>query len=193
MIAGVRGVARHVEPGAIVMSVGPIDLRVSMPVTGSLEINVGQQVEVHTHLYVREDQLALYGFRAREELEIFELLLSVSGVGPKVALAILSALQPNEIRRAINHDDPAPLTRAVGVGARAAARIVTDLKGKVGAETPEASVGSIGSGPQQTVLDALTSMGYAPLEARRAVEASAQSGSVENILREALARLAERP
>ncbi|MEA2640119.1 MAG: holliday junction helicase RuvA [Chloroflexota bacterium] len=192
MIAGLRGLVRRIEAASVVLSVGPVDVRLAMPTPALSAMQPGQEVEVRTYLYVREDQLALYGFTSQAELEIFEHLLSVSGIGPKGALGVLSTLTPGEIRSAIAQNDARTLTRAPGVGARAAARIVTDLLGKLDAVVSEDGPAGIAPGPQATVLEALINMGYAPQEARRAVEASATTGTAELILREALARLAER-
>ena len=92
MIAGLRGRVMRIEAAAVLLSVGPVDVRVAMPSSTALGLTVGQSTELRTHLYVREDQIALYGFESDAALEIFELLLSVSGIGPKAALGVLSVL-----------------------------------------------------------------------------------------------------
>ena len=190
MIAGVRGNVRRIEAAGLVVAVGPIDLRVATPAPTILATRVGEDIALRTHLYVREDQLSLYGFASDAELEIFELLLGVSGVGPKAALAVLSTLDPVDFRRAVQMEDARALTRAPGVGTRAATRIIVDLKGKV-----EAVEAMIAAPPQldasSDAVAALVALGYAVGEARRAVDAAPRGTSVEETLRAALAVLAE--
>jgi Holliday junction DNA helicase RuvA len=191
MIAGVRGNIRRVEAAGLVISIGPLDLRVSTPAPTILEARAGEEIALRTHLYVREDQLSLYGFASDAELEIFELLLSVSGVGPKAALGVLSALSPIEFRRAVQQEDARALTRAPGVGLRAATRIIVDLKGKV--EAVEAEMIPVGGTPDlhSDAIAALVALGYSATEARRAVESAPHGESVEETLRGALTVLAE--
>src|SRR6266545_3408266 len=114
MIAGVRGRVAKIEAGAVVVAAGPVDVRVAVPASTAQHVVVGQEVSLRTHFYVREDQLALFGFETDAGLEIFELLLSVSGVGPKLALGVLSALEPADVRSAIARGDIQLLTRAPG-------------------------------------------------------------------------------
>src|SRR4051812_34247026 len=127
MIAGLRGVVQRIDASSVVLAVGPVDVRVALPGRTVSALAAGQDLALRTYLYVREDQLALFGFRTGDELDLFEALLMVSGVGPKAALSILSAFEAGELRRAINHGDSHLLTRAQGIGARVAARIVADL------------------------------------------------------------------
>ncbi len=190
MIAGLTGVVRRVETSGLIVSVGPLDFRVSTPAPTILGARTGDEISLRTHLYVREDQLALFGFTSDAELEIFELLLSVSGVGPKAALGVLSALDPVEFRRAIHQEDARALTRAPGVGLRASTRIIVELKGKV--EAVEAAMPLSGR-PDSTsdAVAALIALGYTAAEAKRAVEAAAPGESVEATLRGALTVLAE--
>lgn len=191
MIAGLKGNIRRVEAGSLVVSVGPVDLRIAAPAPTVLGARAGQDIALRTHLYVREDQLSLYGFATDAELEIFELLLSVSGVGPKVALGVLSALDPAEFRRAIVYEDTRALTRAPGVGTRAASRIIGDLKGKVEAAEPVTTAAGRPDLEGDTVA-ALVALGYPAIEAKRAVDAAPRGDSVEEALRGALAVLAEK-
>ena len=189
MIAGLRGQVVRVEAGSVVVTVGPIDIRVAVPATTALGLVPGQDVALRTYLYVREDQFALFGFESDAALEIFELLLSVSGIGPKAALGVLSALSPSEVRQAIIENDARALTRAPGVGQRAASRIVTDLQGKVGPAVPEMI--QIGRGSTGAAVEALITMGYSAPAAKRAVDSVPAHDSVEDILRAALAALAD--
>ena len=191
MIAGVRGRVRRADAGGIVLSVGPVDVRVHTPAPTALDARADDEIALRTHLYVREDQLTLYGFASDAELEIFELLLGVTGVGPRVALGVLSALDPGEVRGAILHEDAHALTRAPGVGQKAATRIILELKGKVAATAPAIAVGGRQDVEGDTVA-ALVALGYTPTEARRAVEAAPGGDSVEDFLRGALTVLAEK-
>lgn len=191
MIAGLKGNIRRVEAGSLVVSVGPVDLRVAAPAPTIHGARAGEDISLRTHLYVREDQLALYGFATDAELEIFELLLGVSGVGPKVAMGVLSALDPAEFRRAIAYEDARALTRAPGVGTRAATRIIVELKGKVGVAEPVTT--AIGRPDLEgDTVAALIALGYPATEAKRAVDAAPRGDSVEEALRGALAVLAEK-
>ena len=189
MIAGLRGRVVGIDPAGVVVAVGPVDVRLGIPARTSLRLVTGDEVDLRTYLYVRENQLALFGFASREELELFELLLTVSGIGPKAALNILSVLDANEIRRAIVDEDPRTLARAPGVGLRAATRIVNDLQNKV----PEPESGRVEAGPasHSEAVAALMAMGYTPAEAKHAVDQVADGDSVEAVLRAALGILAE--
>lgn len=190
MIAGVRGRVQRVEPLALVVELGPVDLRVSVPSSTAMRAAPGREIALHTHLYVREDQVALFGFDADGQLEIFELLLSVSGIGPRAALGVLSALEPGQVRQAILQGDVQTLTRAPGVGARAASRIVVELQSKVGGVA--APVVGPGPDPLGAALLALVGMGYSAVEARLALDGVPADQSVEEVLRAALGQLAER-
>ncbi len=189
MIAGLRGRVVAVEAAALVVSVGPVAVRVGVPTRWALRLAEGQEIDLRTHLYVRENQIALFGFATGEELELFELLLTVSGIGPKAALNILSVLDAGEVQRAIAEEDARTLARAPGVGLRAATRIVNDLQAKIRA--PEAARMSNGPGAHGDAIAALVAMGYAAAEARSAVDQVATDAPVEVVLREALGILAE--
>jgi Holliday junction DNA helicase RuvA len=189
MIAGLRGRIVGVEPASVVITTGPIDVRVGIPTRMALRLVAGQELDLRTYLHVRENQLALFGFATRDELELFELLLTVSGVGPKAALNILSVLDATEIRQAITDEDPRTLARAPGVGLRVATRIVNDLQNKV--PPPEADRATSGPGTHGEAIAALIAMGYAAAEAKKAVDRVANEESVEAVLRDALGILAE--
>lgn len=125
---------------------------------------------LHTYLQVREDALTLYGFESEDELAIFELLLTVSGVGPKVALSTLSTLSPDALRLALSNNEPAMLARVPGVGKRTAEKIVLELKDKV--KAPASGVEALAqiSAADAEVIDALVALGYSIVEAQRAVQ-----------------------
>lgn len=186
MIAALRGEVQRALSDTLVLRVGPLDVRVLVPSRTAAAAATGSAVQLHTHLHIREDQVALYGFETQAALETFELLLRVSGVGPKGALALLSVLDAAELREAIARGDTRALARAPGVGSRAAARIVTDLQPKLGS----AAAGGE-SGPYGQALQALVDLGYSPSEASRALAEVSGNGSVEELIREALGFLAE--
>ena len=160
----------------------------------SLEgVSVGDDVTFYTYLYVREDIFDVYGFTKNDELTMFLHLLSVSGVGPKAALAILSTLTPNQLVLAVMTNDAKALTKAVGVGAKMAQRVILELSGKLKNSEilPDESM------PQDVTLDtsaveavsALTVLGYSQAEAKKAVSKVDPTLGVEEIVRKALAHL----
>ena len=190
MIRGVRGRVRSKDAGGLVLTVGPVDIRVAVSAPMASRVLPDQDVDLRTHLHVHEDQFTLYGFGSQEELETFELLLTVSGVGPKIALGILSSLTPGQVSRAVTEGEWESLARAPGVGPRAARRIVTDLQGKVRIEEPGAT--AEGGELSTAALAALVSMGYSPAEARTALQRVAGGDSLEDLLVAALGILADR-
>ena len=135
MIASLRGRVAATRPGAIVLDVGGVGYLVAATTSAVRRAGDadGGEITVHTHLHVREDTLQLYGFASTAERSLFELLLGVSGVGPKAALAIVSGYAPDQIRRAVATGDHALFTSIPGIGRRTAERVVVDLKDKVGA------------------------------------------------------------
>ena len=127
-------------------------------------------IRLHTYLQVREDALTLYGFATEDELEIFEQLLSVSGVGPKVALSTLSTLSPDALRLALANEEPAVISRVPGIGKRTAEKIVLELKDKVSLPAGELSSLARTVDTDGEVIEALISLGYSVVEAQRAVQ-----------------------
>jgi Holliday junction DNA helicase RuvA len=168
---------------------GGIGLRVFVPEPLAAQQTSGAQLILYTHLHVREDNLALYGFATDDELFMFEMLLNVSGVGPKVALATLSMLAPDALRLALANDEPAIIARVPGVGRRTAQKIVLELKDKV-----QPSVTGLAALAQVTdldteVIEALTALGYSVVEAQRAVQKLPKDvTTVEDRLRLALSQ-----
>ena len=156
-------------------------------------VSVGDEVTFYTYLYVREDIFDVYGFTKNDELTMFLHLLSVSGVGPKAALAILSTLTPNQLVLAVMTNDAKALTKANGVGAKMAQRVILELSGKLKNSEilPDESI------PQEVTLDtsaveavsALTVLGYSQAEAKKAVSKVDPTLGVEEIVRKALAHL----
>ncbi|MBC7237078.1 MAG: Holliday junction branch migration protein RuvA [Chloroflexi bacterium] len=171
MIASLTGQVRAIGKDALVVEVGGVGYRVFVG-DGLLggKVRVGQTIELYTQMWVRENDIALYGFRSAEELDLFSLLVTVSGVGPRTALAALSALSPESLRSAILREDLSVLTRIPGVGPKTARRLVLDLRDRLqwigGPET-----GAVPQEQDVEVINALTSLGYSVAEATAALEA----------------------
>jgi Holliday junction DNA helicase RuvA len=171
LIASLRGRLDSVGPDAAVINVGGIGFNVSMP-TGDIS-NLGapgHEVKVFTHLHVREDNLSLFGFATSDELWLFETLMGVSGLGPKLALALLSALNPEQISTAIATGNADMLDMVPGIGRKLAARIILELKEKIGAGLVATMAGQAAR-ENTDVLAALTSLGYSAAEAVKAAGA----------------------
>jgi len=157
---------------------------------------VGSRVKVYTYLHVREDLLDLYGFCDPEELNCFKMLLSVSGVGPKVALSLLSQLTPGQFAVCVVTRDAKSLTRASGVGAKMAQRILLELQDKItneqltGSDAFEPPMAPLGSGKTQEALNALIVLGYSKAEGQQALRQIQTDGlTLEEIIKEALKKL----
>lgn len=168
MISGVRGEIVSKLPGAVLVDLHGMILKVLTSQTTIGDIGAaGELVELKTHLYVREDQITLFGFASQDELELFELLMTVSGIGPRVALSVLSTARPNEIHHAIETEDVTVLSRVPGIGKKTANRIIFDLRGKL-PEREDAVLASISSSDQEA-LEALQALGYTFAESRTAL------------------------
>jgi holliday junction DNA helicase RuvA len=171
MIAGVKGKIEAIGSGWVVVDVGGISFQVFLPTSTLARLGaVGQEVKLHTHLAVREDNLSLYGFSSARELSLFQTLTTVKGIGPKLGLAMLSAMEVEQLTLAIASGDADLLTTISGIGQKTANRIVLELKDKVGAawmvsQDMEAAQGN------SEVIEALISLGYSVSEAGHAVSA----------------------
>ena len=160
MISSVRGVVLHAGVGQLVIEVGGVGLAVAVTPTFALSARVGAEVRVHTALIVRDDDLSLFGFAGRDELDIFDLLRSVSGVGPKSALGVLAQLTPDEIARAVTSEDDAPFRKVSGIGPKTAKLITVSLAGKIVAPTGPASPAGAVSTADADVVAALVGLGW---------------------------------
>ena len=181
MIASLDGVVGAVGTDSLVVEVGGIGYRVFAAPAVLAAAVPGSRLKLHTHHLVREDLQALYGFRTADELGFFGLLLTVTGVGPKVALAIVGSRPVTELQLAILADDQAMLTAISGVGKRLAGRIALELKEKVAAAGTAAAVAGAGRGGvpgpgEGEVVAALQALGYTLAEAREAARAGAAGG-----------------
>lgn len=173
MIAHLRGTLIHKQPGQAIVEAGGVgyDVVISVPTFTALPA-LGAEARLHIHTQVREDQFALFGFLEREEKRLFEKLITVSGVGPKLAITLLSGLSPDRTVQAIRSQDHAQLTRIPGVGKKLAERLVVELKDKLD-DFAVAPVQSTVAGPAvEDVLSALTNLGYQRVAAEKAIQQS---------------------
>ena len=170
MIASLSGRVARVGADHLILELGGVGLQVYVPAPLLDNLRVGEQVALHTHLVVREDSLTLYGFEDADACHLFTLLLGVNGVGPRLALAVLSTLTPDAIRRGVFHEQPEVFSRVGGVGKKTAQKIVLHLQGRLpsvaGVEPMEAV-----SDVDADVLAALTTLGYSVVEAQAAIQA----------------------
>jgi len=197
MIAGVRGTLEAKTLDSAFVSVGGVTLRIFAPLSVLSAQRVGEEVALQTYLLVREDVLALYGFTTAGDRDLFEQLLLVGGVGPRIALGLLSSMSAQTFREAILAEDVVRLTAAPGVGKKLAGRLVLELRPrfeKAGfAGIPVAAGGPAASNVRAQVLEALTGLGYTPSESAAAVRTLPEdaSGSMEDLIFQALRALAK--
>lgn len=171
MIAFLNGRLAAIEAGAVIIEVNGIGYRVQVPLSLMHSLpEPGGQIMLHTHLAVREDDISLYGFKQREELDYFLKLLNVSGVGPKGALAVLTLFEPGELGQAIVNEDLTALTRAPGIGKKTAGRIILELKDKIPVAALKDAPGRITAGAFSDAVAALESLGYSTAEAHKGVK-----------------------
>ena len=190
MIASLEGVVTQVSGTDAVIEVGGVGYRVYLGPSTLAGTSTGQHIRLHTHHLVREDVQALYGFKSTEELAFFELITTVSGVGPKVGLAIVSSRPVADLQLAILQGDDAVLTAVSGVGKKLAGRIVFELREKVDAA---GSAATSDGGGEAEVVAALEALGYSSREGRDAARAAVASlppeASLEDRVKEALQAL----
>ncbi len=196
MIANLRGRLAEKAPGRLVLDVHGVGYDVQVPLSTFSEVGPpGANVSLRIHTHVREDTLALFGFASRLELDLFERLIGVNGVGPKLALAVLSGIEPRDLVQAIRRGEHARLNAVPGVGRKTAERIGLELKDKLPAPGPD-DAGEPGAGAggdlRGDVLSALLNLGYQRPVAERAAEAAVRGGAggFEETLRAALRELA---
>ncbi|MFF2369477.1 Holliday junction branch migration protein RuvA [Agromyces sp. NPDC058110] len=198
MISSLRGQVLVAAGTTLVLEVGGVGMQVHTTPALVLAAREGHELFVHTSLIVREDALTLFGFGTRDELDVFELLIGVTGVGPRSALGVLSAMSPSQIATAIAGDDDAAFRKVSGIGPKTAKLITVSLAGKlVAPAAAEASAGAthIPRGVADSVLAALTGLGWSERAAVEAVDevmaeaTAADAASVPAVLRLSLARL----
>ncbi|MGD9049680.1 MAG: Holliday junction branch migration protein RuvA [Anaerolineae bacterium] len=172
MIASLRGTVAATGKDYVVLVVGGVGFQVSVPQTLLDGLSgPGQEVTLHTHLHVRENDLALFGCDSEEELALFRLLLGVSGIGPKVALSILSSLPPDQLQAAIAQEDVVMLARVPGIGPKTAKKLVFDLKDKIAVEVMVGEPRPVLTDADADLIAALTTLGYSVAEAQEAIRA----------------------
>jgi Holliday junction DNA helicase RuvA len=173
MIATLRGEISQIEDNALIVEVGGVGLRVFVPVPLRGRMKAGEAILLYTHLVVREDSLTLYGFESQGDRELFNVLLGVDGVGPKVALSVLSTLTLDAVQRAVFADEAELLSRVPGVGKKTAQKMALHLKDKLKPTDTLAKVAAM-SDADSEVLAALTALGYSVVEAQAAIQAIAK-------------------
>lgn len=197
MIGRLRGTLAEKHPPFLILDVGGIGYEVEVPMTTLYRLpSVGEPLTLHTHLVVREDAQLLYGFAEKREREFFRELIRLNGVGPKLALALMSGLEVDELVRCVQAGDTSTLVKVPGVGKKTAERLLVELKdrfkawetlpGMTGLVIEPSSVSPVSSA-ESDALSALISLGYKPQEASRAVSAVKEDGlSSEEMIRRAL-------
>ncbi|HEX9132928.1 MAG TPA: Holliday junction branch migration protein RuvA [Ktedonobacteraceae bacterium] len=172
MIASIQGVLEARRAGYVIIRTGGFGIRVSVPTSTLSRLgDVGSEVSLYTHFYVREDGMALYGFSSEEDRDAFEQLIGISGVGPKIALALLSMMDAQTFYKAIADEDQQRLALTPGVGKKLAAKLVLELKGKLPSLVALGGAGAISSAGkmQSEVLEALMGLGFSAAEAQAAL------------------------
>ena len=199
MIAFFHGMAVDMTESSVVVEAGGIGYEIYMTGADLSEIRVGEDVKVHTYFSVREDAMKLYGFRAKDDLQMFKLLLGVNGVGPKAALGVLAGITADELRFAILSDDVKTLSKAPGIGKKTAQKLILELKDKMKLEDAfelklahEQERAAVGAGEvsdgRQEAVEALVALGYSSADALRAVRkvTDVSPDDVEGLLKAAL-------
>lgn len=198
MLAYIKGTLEEIQDDSVIVDNHGMGYRIF---TSGMDLGrmpaLGEKVTLHLHMNIREDDISLYGFLNKEALRLFQLLISVSGVGPKVALAVLSALTVNDIQMAVISGDAKALTKANGVGTKGAQRIIIELKDKLSLDSlleedvQESSGVPLDTDVVTTTAMALTSLGYSQLEATQAIRRveHADGMTEEELLKAALRKL----
>lgn len=192
MIGRLHGILLRKEPPSLLLDVGGVGYEIDAPMSTFYELPAtGQAVTLYTHLVVRDDAHLLYGFSRDTQRQLFRNLLKVNGVGPRVALAILSGLSDQEFIQCLIHEDIARLTKVPGIGRKTAERLIIDMRDRVDlsmlAGSPATRPLTVPPDPVQEAISALIALGYKPPEASRAVQNIAPEGrSSEDIIRQAL-------
>src|SRR5215211_2958994 len=187
MIATLRGEISQIEENALILEVGGVGLRVFVPAPLRSRARAGEVFLLYTHLVVREDSLTLYGFESQAERELFNVLLGVDGIGPKVALSVLSTMTIDSIQRAVFADEAEVLSRVPGVGKKTAQKMALHLKDKLRPMDTLATMATM-TDRDSEVLAALTALGYSVVEAQAAIQALPRDApeDIEERLRMAL-------
>ena len=199
MIAFVRGTAVDMTENSVIVEAGGIGYEIYMTGTDLSQIHMGEEVKIHTYFNVREDAMQLYGFRSKDDLQMFKLLLGVNGVGPKAAVGVLAGITADELRFAILSDDVKTLSKAPGIGKKTAQKLILELKDKMKLEDAfeiklahqqeEAAIDAADlRDSRQEAVEALVALGYSSADALRAVRkvTDVAPDDVEGLLKAAL-------
>ncbi|MDI9241672.1 Holliday junction branch migration protein RuvA [Fusibacillus kribbianus] len=204
MISFIKGRLLELYEEALIVETGGIGYQIQVPLSMLSEVSVGSEIQVYTYLHMGQDSsLRLYGFSCREDLEVFKLLIGVSGIGPKGALGVLSVISPDDLRFAVLSEDAKTIARAPGIGIKTAKKLILELKDKFKLEDAfEIKKGHVASGEDEAsgtsiqdrkgeAVQALTALGYSAAEAMKAVNqvSGAEELSVEAILKAALRKM----
>lgn len=201
MYSYIKGILTDVEEDGIVVEAGGVGYHIfTTSQTFSYLPPVGEELKIYTYLNVREDAMLLYGFLTKDDLQVFKLILGVSGIGPKGALAILSVMTTDDLRFAVLGDDAKAIAKAPGIGAKTAQRLILELKDKLSLEDAfekkfehvQANVTANARGERNEAVQALVALGYSSSEALKAVNGveGAEDMDVEDILKAALKNMA---
>ena len=197
MISYIKGIVAYLDAEGVILENHGMGYQVKTPSSIMNQVKVGQEIQLHTHLYIREDLLALYGFLSREELRTFQILLGVNGIGPKAALAVLSTMTVADLYYAVFSEDAKRIAKTPGIGPKGAKRMIIELKDKLKLEdvSENDEIESVmDSAPDLTsdsvadTIEAMIALGYSNGEAYRAVHGvkGASSMDSEALLKEAL-------
>jgi holliday junction DNA helicase RuvA len=196
MIRWLRGSIHQINPSSVIVNVSGVGLEVQCTPATALSVRIGEAAEFLTSFVVREDGWTLYGFLEADEREVFDVVQTVSGIGPRIALTLLATLTPDEIRRAIGSEDVTTLTKVPGIGRKGAQRMVLELKDRIGvASAWSESVSMEAKGWQGAVKAGLISLGWSPAVADEAIDALPDPGTTPDIgalLKSALVQLDRR-
>jgi holliday junction DNA helicase RuvA len=191
VIGSVRGeVLERVATGEVLVEVNGVGYRLLVPLSAIPGLEPGTTAFLFTHLHARDDAMTLYGFPTRDERDTFEVLIVASGVGPKLALAILSVHSPGVLRHALVDDDLDALTLVPGVGKRTAQRLLVELKARLEVPSIDSADGDAASSSRAEVRTALAGLGYQADEVREVLAQLPDDGALEDLLRDALKLLA---
>ncbi len=170
MISFVRGSVVAIASDSLVVDVGPIGVTVTVTPATAVSLRVGEHVQLITSMVIREDSWTVYGFLDPDERSVFELVQTVNGIGPRIALAVLATMSPDDLRRAIASDDAKSLTKVSGLGAKGAQRVILELRDRIGAASSGSVATSFSTGGWQSSVHAgLTSLGWSAKEADSAI------------------------
>jgi Holliday junction DNA helicase RuvA len=194
MIGRLSGILAHKAPGEITVDVGGVGYQIFIPLSVFYRLpELGEKVSLYIHTHLREDALQLFGFLEPEEKQVFLLLNSVAGIGPKLAVTILSGIPADDLARALKEGDQARLMAIPGVGKKLAERMVVELRDKAVLMPAQAVGAANGSQTMRDAVSALVNLGYRRADAERSVReiTQKQEGSLAEVLKEALRRLSQ--